>query len=199
MADVPRVYTIGHSSHQAEVFLNLLTQHAIQVLVDVRSQPSSRAVPHFNAPVLKKALAGTNVKYLYLGRELGGRPSDPEFYDDTGRVLYFRLADSPLYQEGIRRLENGITKYRVAIMCSEENPVNCHRRLLIGRTLQSHGHLVAHIRGDGRIQSEEALATEAAAAIDALQPSFFEPAEASEWKSIRSVSLKRRPRNSSAR
>src|SRR2546422_9418700 len=104
MAGVRAVYTIGHSSHQREVFLNLLTQHAIEVLVDVRSHPSSRAVPHFNGPALKEALSVTPVKYLYLGRELGGRPSDPDFYDDTGRVLYFRLADSPLYQEGIRRL-----------------------------------------------------------------------------------------------
>jgi len=199
MAGVGAVYTIGHSSHQRGAFLDLLMKHAIEVLVDVRSYPSSRAMPQFNGSELKEALAATPVKYLYLGRELGGRPSDPNFYDEAGHVLYFRLADSPLYREGITRLENGIEKFRVAIMCSEENPASCHRRLLVGRTLAAHGFQVSHIRGDGRVQSEELLAAEDKSLTSALQTSFFEPSEATGWKSIRSVLLKRPPRNSSAR
>lgn len=204
MPDVPvhlgarYLFTIGHSSHPVEVFLDLLRKHDIEVLVDVRSNPYSRVVSHFDSPALKDALSRTHVKYLYLGRELGGRPENPEFYDDRGHVLYFRVAESVLFQEGIERLEAGIAKYRVAIMCSEENPTGCHRRLLIGRVLTSDGYVLHHIRADGRLEVEEVVSSEPG--VDGCtQRELFEAAEASRWKSIRSISPKGQRRNSSVR
>lgn len=95
-----------------------------------------------------------------MGRELGGRPQDSEFYDAEGFVLYSQIAESPLFLEGIDRLMKGIKTYRVAVMCGEENPANCHRRLLVGRVLAKRGVSVRHIRGDGTIQDEDELARE---------------------------------------
>jgi uncharacterized protein (DUF488 family) len=97
---------------------------------------------------------------LFLGKELGGRPESSEFYDAEGFVLYSRIAESPLFLEGIERLITGITTYRVALMCGEENPANCHRRLLVGRVLAKRGVSVRHIRGDGTVQDEDELAQE---------------------------------------
>jgi uncharacterized protein (DUF488 family) len=152
------LYTIGHSNHALEIFLGLLHQHAIEVLVDVRSQPYSRYTPHFTGATLKSAIQKAGLRYLYLGKELGGRPDDDSFYDDRGRVRYDLVALSLSFKEGIERLLSGIARYRVALLCAEEDPSGCHRRLLVGRVLtDQHGIEVIHIRGDGSVQSEPDL------------------------------------------
>jgi len=154
------IFTIGHSNHSLEVFINLLQSHKIDVLVDVRSKAFSRFSPQFNKEGLEKAVRASGIKYLFLGKELGGRPESSELYDAEGFVLYSRIAESPLFHEGIDRLIKGIRTYRVAVMCGEENPVNCHRRLLVGRVLAERGVSVRHIRGDGTVQDEDELARE---------------------------------------
>jgi uncharacterized protein (DUF488 family) len=154
------IFTIGHSNHSLETFIDLLKSHKIDVLVDARSKPFSRFLPQFNKVELEKSVKAGGIKHLFLGKELGGRPESSEFYDAEGFVLYSRIAESPLFLEGIERLITGITTYRVALMCGEENPANCHRRLLVGRVLAKRGVSVRHIRGDGTVQDEDELAQE---------------------------------------
>ena len=153
----PCLLTVGHSNHPLGVFVELLKRHEIQVLVDARSSPYSRHVPHFNREDLHRALNLAGIKCIYMGHELGGRPEEEEFYDTEGHVLYYRLAESSTFLRGIERLERGIRRLRVAIMCSEENPSICHRHLLIGRVMAGRGVRVQHIRGDGTIQSDSEL------------------------------------------
>jgi uncharacterized protein (DUF488 family) len=150
-----RVLTIGHSNHTTEHFLDLLKARGVEVVVDTRSQPYSKYSTQFDQKDLKQALSRAAIRYLYIGRELGGRPEGEEFYDQDGHVLYDRVAKTTQFQEGLSRLEQGIREYQVALLCAEENPAACHRRLLIGRVLQEHGIQVDHIRGDGRMQTEE--------------------------------------------
>lgn len=189
----PSLFSIGHSNQPIEDFVRLLTMHRVEVLVDVRSHPYSRYSPHFNARALEAAMMQAEITYLYLGKELGGRPEGSEFYDADGYVLYARLARSPAFLAGIRRLEQGVRRYRIAIACSEEDPSGCHRRLLIGRVLAERGIQLLHIRADGRVQTESDLTP------DHVQPSLFERAEYEEgaWKSLRSVSLRGPPPTSS--
>lgn len=189
----PHVFTVGHSNHSLEHFLGLLTMHAVQVVVDVRSQPYSRYARHFDHEALKHTLHDAGLRYVYLGRELGGRPEGDEYYDAAGHVLYDRVAASSLFQEGLSRLERGLREYKVVLVCAEENPAHCHRRLLVSRVLIDRGVLVGHIRGDGRIQSEEEIAAEAEQGRDQL--SFFQKAGTRQWMSISSVSRKKRPRH----
>src|SRR5947209_5869026 len=132
---MPELFSVGHSNHPLEKFIELLRSQQIEVLADVRSHPFSRFAPHFNGPSLAGALEAAGIRYLFLGKELGGRPVGEEFYDEEGRVLYNRLAASPLFRSGVERLRSGMRRYRVALMCSEENPDVCHRHLLIGRVL----------------------------------------------------------------
>ncbi|MCX6842694.1 MAG: DUF488 domain-containing protein [candidate division WOR-3 bacterium] len=195
------VYTVGHSNVSQEAFIALLKTHDIEVLVDVRSAPYSKFVPHFNAAVLKLAVVAAGIKYLYLGRELGGRPHGQRFYDDGGHVHYDRIAESPQFREGIERLLRGIREHRVAIMCNEEDPHECHRRLLVGRVLTEHGVAVLHIRGDGRVQPEAELAeAERKDAPAEIQQEFaFVAREKPEWKSTRSVSQAKPRKPSSGR
>jgi uncharacterized protein (DUF488 family) len=191
------LHTIGHSNHPLEVFIGLLDAHGIQVLVDVRSQPYSKYTPHFESRQLKAAVTSRAIIYLYLGKELGGRPDGDEFYDGDGRVRYDLVAASPLFLAGIARLEDGIQKYRVAAMCAEEDPAGCHRRLLIGRVLAARGVHVLHIRGDGSVQPEEEFGATDAPRHAGGQLALFPDAEVREWKSIRSVLRKEPPRTSS--
>jgi uncharacterized protein (DUF488 family) len=196
MAESPlRALTIGHSNHSIETLLALLRGHQVEIVVDTRSQPYSKYSPHFDQKPLRKALNAHGIRYLFMGKELGGRPEGGEFYDGEGHVLYDRVAASPLFQKGLARLEKGLREFRVALLCSEENPMGCHRRLLIGRVLGERGIAVEHIRGDGWLQSEADLAPEHSG--DDSQLSLFEHGTVPQWKSIPSVSPKKRQSSSS--
>jgi uncharacterized protein (DUF488 family) len=192
------VYTIGHSNHPVNEFQSLLTKNGIQILVDVRSSPYTKYTPHFNRDQLEFLVSTMNVDYEYYGSMLGGRPPESEFYDKDGYVLYGKIAESERFQEGIDRLIQLIRYSSVAILCSEEDPKDCHRRLLVGRVLSERGVDVLHIMGDGVIRSEEELAKEEADKKDKGQLGMFVTSEEKEWKSIRSVSPGNQQRNSSS-
>ena len=159
MTKPAKLWTIGHSNHSAERFGALLQQHGIETVADVRSQPYSRFSPHFRQSPLRELLSGIGIGYLFLGNELGGRPKEPELYDDAGKVLFDRIARTERFAEGLRQLMAAAATQQVAAMCSEEDPTRCHRRLLITRELLNADTqpTVMHIQGDGRIVSESDL------------------------------------------
>jgi uncharacterized protein (DUF488 family) len=190
------VLTIGHSNHALDVFLRLLQEQGVETVVDVRSQPHSSFAPQYNAEALRKSLEEHGFEYVYLGRELGGRPDGAQFYDQDGRVFYGRVAASQPFLEGVERLRQGAQTRRVALMCAEENPSVCHRRLLIARVLHEQGWSVAHIRASGAVETEAELVAAEAAAQPQL--ALFEYSKIREWKSIPSVLPKKQPSASSA-
>jgi uncharacterized protein (DUF488 family) len=192
------IWTIGHSNHSQEAFLALLARHRIDLVVDVRSSPYSRYASQFNREVIGPALESQSIRYLFLGDLLGGRVEDREFYDEEGRVLYGRLAESTGFRRGIERVLTVMGRSRTAILCGEEDPANCHRRLLVGRVLEERGIHVMHIRGDGRAQGEAELAAEEKLRKTKGQLSLFDIEEPIPWKSTQSVSPRRAPPNSSA-
>ncbi len=196
----PEVFTIGHSNYEEEVFLELLSAHGIGLLVDVRSSPYSKYTPHFSRENLEISLKRLGIRYLFLGNELGGRPANNAFYDEAGYVLYERLARTKVFQAGIARVLEEARTERVVLVCGEEDPSGCHRRLLVGKVLSEQGARIVHIRGDGTLQTEEELRlAEAEMKKERTQGqmSLFEFEEEPEWKSIRSV-LPRKPPESSS-
>jgi len=153
-----QIYTIGHSNHIQETFLNLLTEAKIEVLVDVRSNPNSRWAAYANSDSLRDILEPVQIQYVYLGDVLGGRPSDSDSYDNqTGKADYEAIREKEYFRSGIDQILGWLKRYRVCIMCAEENPTSCHRNLLVAESLRQAGVLVYHIRGDGRIQTDEEL------------------------------------------
>jgi len=152
------IYTIGHSNHTREQFLNLLTDARIQILVDVRSNPNSRWAVFANEGNLKEILESVQIRYVYLGNALGGRTSDSDSYDnETGKVDYRAIREKEYFRLAINRLLDEVKRYRVCIMCAEEDPASCHRNLLVAEDLRQIGIEVFHLRGDGRIQTDEEL------------------------------------------
>lgn len=153
-----RILTIGHSTHPIEKLLDLLTAHGVTAVADVRSAPYSRHRPHFTRAPLEQALKNRGIAYVFLGRELGARSDDAACYQD-GKVQYHRLARTPLFQAGIDRLLKGAEAYRLALLCAEKEPLDCHRTLLVARELEGRGVAVDHIHADGHLESQdEALA-----------------------------------------
>lgn len=146
-----KVWTIGHSRLEIDSFIKLLEDNSLEVVVDVRTTPSSKMAPQFNERLLRTTLEERNIEYIFMGTELGGRPNDDNLYDEKGYVLYNKLAESDLFKAGIERIRIGIETYRVAIMCSEGKPEGCHRHLLISRVLQDLNVEVLNILSDGSI------------------------------------------------
>lgn len=145
------IFTIGHSTHSAERFVELLKQHGIAAVADVRSIPYSRWNPQFNQETLRAALKENGIDYVFLGKELGARPQDPSCYQH-GRVQYSLLAESALFKEGIGRVLDGGRRMRIALMCAEKDPLNCHRTVLVARRLVRAGEAVSHILADGELE-----------------------------------------------
>lgn len=144
------VFTIGHSNLSYEAFLSLLRRVGVTAIADVRTSPFSRHSPQFSQPSLKNELQTDRIAYSFLGKELGGRPTGSQFYCN-GVADYERMARSPDFMRGIHRLLEGARKYRIALMCSEHDPLDCHRCLLVGRALAERGVSVKHIKSNGGI------------------------------------------------
>ena len=152
--DQVTVYTVGHSTHRIEKFLNLLTKNGITALADVRSSPFSRHNPQFNKEALSAELKKHGIAYVFVGKELGARSDDPSCYEG-GKVRYARLAKTALFKAGVDRVLSGAQKYRVALMCAENEPLDCHRTLLVSRALEQRGATIIHILSDGSTESQQ--------------------------------------------
>lgn len=151
-------YTLGHSNRSVDELVAVLTSAGINVVCDVRSHPFSRMAPQFNKDALKKSLNGARIRYLFLGKELGGRPTDPALYDKDGRASYSCMALNPMFGEGVERVLSGLAKgYVPALLCSEKDPMQCHRALLIGRELERRGVRVVHLHDSARTETQQIL------------------------------------------
>jgi uncharacterized protein (DUF488 family) len=147
------LFTVGHSNLELEVFLALLAQHGVQTLCDVRSRPASFRFPQFNHEPLEAGLSSAGIRYEFLGETLGGRPVDPRVYRD-GLVDYAARRRAPDFAEGIDRALALSRTNVTALMCAEEDPLQCHRFLMICPALLDRGATTAHIRRGGVLESQ---------------------------------------------
>jgi uncharacterized protein (DUF488 family) len=144
------VWTVGHSTHTYEKLLELLRAASITAVADVRTAPFSRHFPQFTKDALQSKLWMDGIAYSFLGKELGGRPTGNQYYCD-GVADYDLMAQSPQFEHGLQRVLDGARKYRIALMCSEHDPLDCHRCLLVARVLVARGVDAKHILADGTI------------------------------------------------
>ena len=172
------LFTIGHSDHKIFDFLRLLLSHGVNALVDVRSHPVSRVHPQFNKDVLAADLKKARIAYVFLGKELGARRVESSCYVE-GRAEYGRIAALPIFQEGLRRIREGLLRYRIALMCAERDPLDCHRTILICRHLRNEGIAIQHIREDGNLESQAALEKRLVDLLE-IEPDLFDGGRAFE-------------------
>jgi uncharacterized protein (DUF488 family) len=145
MADIIPIYTIGYGSRSVEELIATLQRYQIAYLIDVRSAPYSRYKPEYSKEALAATLQAQGIRYLFLGDKLGGRPNDPDCYSD-GKVDYEKVKVQPFYQAGLERVQAAFRQQaRIALMCSEGKPTQCHRSKLIGASLTTLAIPVLHI------------------------------------------------------
>ena len=166
------IYTVGCSTHTLEHFLDLLKQHAIETLADVRSTPYSRLNFQFNRESLANAVRREGIEYAYFGKELGARSDDARCYVN-GKAVYDRIAATPLFQSGLQRLREDYGGVRVALMCAEKDPIQCHRTILVARKLVEAGVPVIHILEDGKTETHDEALSRLLAALDIPEYDLF--------------------------
>jgi uncharacterized protein (DUF488 family) len=143
--------TIGHSNIPSERFLTLLQGAEVDTVADVRSTPQSRFCPWFSQKPLAATLAAAGIGYTAMGDVLGGRPRHDRLYRD-GVADYEAMAVEPNYIAGLDRLIEIAARSRICLMCSEREPLDCHRCLLVARSLAERGVAAGHILHDGSIE-----------------------------------------------
>lgn len=147
-----KVLTIGHANHSLEQFIDLLHRYDVTAVADVRWSHNSRYAPQFNEGTLASALEAGGITYVSVGRELGTRPDDKTCYE-YGRVQYRRLARTEPFKNGLDKVVRSAATHRIALMCAEEDPLECHRTLLVSRELVARGVAISHILADGSLET----------------------------------------------
>jgi uncharacterized protein (DUF488 family) len=165
------LFSIGHSNIPAERFIALQQGAGVKTIADVRSTPFSRFCPWFSAKNLAPLLAKAGIGYAFYGAELGGRPSDPELYRD-GVADFEAMARQPAFHAGLDRLVAEAARGPLCMMCSEREPLECHRCLLLARALAARGLTVGHILHDGSIEPH-AVTEQRLVALDREGDSLF--------------------------
>ncbi len=155
---VSTVWTLGHSNHEPNGFVNLLHQQDITAVADLRSHPYSRHVPQYGKEELAALLKASGISYVFLGRELGARSNDDTVFAGD-RVDFDKLATTDLFRAGLERIRGGSERHRIALVCAEQDPLHCHRAILVARHLLSPALDVRHIHPDGHTESQAELET----------------------------------------
>ena len=153
-----KLYTIGHSSHSQEEFLHMIQIYHINCIVDVRSLPASKHSPQFNQKTIESFLKYNQVNYLFFGREFGARRIDA--FNQKGQVDFELAVKSTLFQQGVERIYSLMEKHHIALMCSEANPLECHRFALVARYFHNQEICVQHIMKDASLLTHTQLEKE---------------------------------------
>lgn len=158
--NITTIYSIGHGNKNIEIFIKELKSFGIQYLIDIRSKPYSKHNPQYNREELKISLEKERIKYVYLGDKLGGLPNDLSCYTD-GKVDYNKLKEKEFFKQGLKRLINANNKkIKIAIMCSEKDPKECHRSKLIGEELLKFNINIKHIIGIKKYKDQHTVISE---------------------------------------
>lgn len=170
------IYTVGHSNHTPDTFVGLLRLHRINAIADVRSAPYSRFAPQFNKDALAGLLANERIAYVFLGNYLGARPNDPLCYRN-GAIDFARLSQTDYFQEGLERVRKGATRFTLALMCTEKDPIQCHRTILVCRHLRAKDTIIKHILEDGELEDNRDSERRLMDALRIPTTDFFKTAE----------------------
>ncbi len=152
------LYTIGHSTHKVDYFINLLKKYDINYLLDVRSTPYSKHAEQFNRENIRYALKNAGINYSFMGMYFGARQTERELYNEKGYLDFEKVAESEHFNAGMNNVIFGLKEgNRIALMCLEKDPIDCHRAIMVARAFDKNGVSVGHILADGSMQTQKEL------------------------------------------
>ena len=150
--------SIGHSQHPVEYFIDLLKSHNVNYVLDVRSAPYSQFAANYNRENIKDILHKNEIGYAYMGDYFGARPVDSSLYSSEGYLDFAKVANSEKFKKGFDNVERGVKQgNRIAFMCTEKDPIECHRAILVTREFYKAGYLIEHIMPDNTIQTQDTI------------------------------------------
>ena len=183
------LFTIGHTNHTHENFIKLLKMHSINYVLDVRRTPYSKFTDQFNKEVIGNVLKSNGINYYYMGKSFGARQEDKALYTPEGYLDFEKTRESEQFKTGLKSVIKGLNEgNNIALMCTEKDPFDCHRTIMVSRGFELEGIEVQHIHEDGHLESQEEINDrlihnlEKKNKVDICQPSFFEPQKSyEEW------------------
>lgn len=154
MSENNELFTIGYSPYDRDSFLSVLKKYKITAVADVRSLPFSQFKPEFNRDQLSEFLEKNEIVYVFLGDVCGGKIEDKSC-QVNGKIDYVLAAKNQKFNECLKRIINGMDKFKIALMCSEKDPIMCHRTILICRNLTSCCITIKHLLSDGTFEDHK--------------------------------------------
>ena len=178
MENRPIIYTVGHSTHQLDYFLELLKEYGVTCLIDVRSVAASSYNPQYNKEPLTNFLKRNGIQYLHFAEEFGARHTDPDLLDDEGKVNFEKVRKSWAFKNGVEKVWIALEKgFVISLMCSESEPFDCHRFSMVSIALDKDGFDVKHIMKDKTVKSNTDLENQLLKKYDKKlpKPDMFNP------------------------
>lgn len=152
------LFTIGHSQHGINDFISLLKMYDIDYILDVRSTPYSKYAEQYNKENISKSLNLVNIKYSFMGKYFGARPQNIKLYSDEGYLDFEKVRGTQDFNKGIENVILGLKQgHRIALMCTEKEPIDCHRAILVARAFEMRMIYANHILANGRILTQQQL------------------------------------------
>lgn len=152
------LFTIGHSIHELDEFVLLLSQYKIDYVLDVRSIPYSKYAENYNREILDKYLLQHKIHYSYMGTYFGARQEDKTLYSQEGYLDFEKVRSTSLFLKGVNNVKKGLSQgYNIALMCTEKDPFDCHRAIMVARGFELEGSNIKHILFDGSLMDQKEL------------------------------------------
>ena len=186
------LYTIGYSGYTIDEFLNELKSNMINVLIDVRSSTYSKYYPDYNSSTLENFLSKHDIYYRTYSSEFGARQNNPSFYSSDGILDFEKFSKSEQFQSGVQKIRDSLNKnYKVALMCAEKNPTQCHRAILVSRKFADLGYEIIHLMPDGETKNQKQIENELLNTFfpDRNQLDLFSPPASDEENIIKAYKL----------
>ncbi|MCI6276577.1 MAG: DUF488 domain-containing protein [Clostridium sp.] len=150
------IYTVGHSNYSVDRLIDMLKKYDINCVVDIRGTPYSKYNVQYNKETIRNTLISAGFVYIYMAKELAAKRENKESYNKEGYSDFEKVCKEEDFLAGIERLKNGCTKgYRIALLGAMQEPIRCHRSILVGRALIEYGFEVKHILHDYSIASQD--------------------------------------------
>jgi len=150
------IYTIGHSNYTVEKLIDMLKHYNINCVVDIRGTPYSKYNVQFDKETIRYTLSKAGFIYIYMAKELAAKRINKQSYNDEGYSDFEKVINEKEFLEGIERLKNGCNKgYNIALLGAMQEPIRCHRSILVGKSLRKAGFDVKHILDDYSIASQD--------------------------------------------
>lgn len=150
------IYTIGHSNYPYDKLISMIKKYSIDCVIDIRETPYSKYNIQYNKEDFNKSLKKSGYIYIYMGKEFGAKRSDPASYKLEGYADFEKVIKEDIFKNGIKRLKNGCNMgYRIVLLGAMQDPIRCHRSILMGRILIEEGFNVHHILHDETLADEE--------------------------------------------